>query len=311
PNQYGAISVESDNQRLRRVNVVNNVISNVPIGIQTSGGIRDILVEGNVVGSTTSDGLRIWGGDLTGENSRNINIKNNVVRDAGRHGIYARVLGQPTIIGNSVRNSLSDNLHIEGIEFPTIVGNTLSGSKANGLVINGSSSIVVTGNTISENARYGVELGYFGTFNKATFTGNLFEKNNLGHVGSTWHESSSIPLQQTYSGNTNVADVVFPQSIKINYDESINPAKADIVPQSSLIYVKCDDADGCDITISEQGISIGQLLEIINTGINKITLIDSTGVVELPKQKIGLGQYDSLTLRYISDRWVLISSSDN
>jgi hypothetical protein len=54
----------------------------------------------------------------------------------------------------------------------------------------------------------------------------------------------------------------------------------------------------------------GMFLTCVNTGTNVITVTTSTGVCECGAG-IALGQWDAVTLQYVSDRWICTDTRDN
>lgn len=72
----------------------------------------------------------------------------------------------------------------------------------------------------------------------------------------------------------------------------------------------CNDADGCDITLAENKAEHGDLLVITVLTANVCNFADTAGLTELAGAFAG-GQYDSISLIYITDRWVEISRSNN
>lgn len=89
-----------------------------------------------------------------------------------------------------------------------------------------------------------------------------------------------------------------------------SPATLTLTPTSSYVAIICNDVDGCNITMGEAGMAEGIELEIVNVSTNACNFADSSGVSELTGA-IALGQYDSLTLWYIADRWIQTSTSNN
>ena len=89
-----------------------------------------------------------------------------------------------------------------------------------------------------------------------------------------------------------------------------NPATSTLTPATPLVKCVCNDANTCDITMGETGILDGQEVRISNTSANACDFADTAGVSELAGA-FAMGQYDSLTLLYITDRWVETSRSDN
>lgn len=85
-----------------------------------------------------------------------------------------------------------------------------------------------------------------------------------------------------------------------------------ITPTQGFITVTNSDPDGCDVTMSETGAVIGRTVEIVvisNAGVT-VNFADTAGVTELALAFVA-GLYDSITLRYISDRWIETTRSDN
>jgi hypothetical protein len=104
--------------------------------------------------------------------------------------------------------------------------------------------------------------------------------------------------------------VTTPDTLTVADSGDGNPATGTWTPASSYCEATCNDSDGCTVTVSETGATEGHQVEIINVSANAITISDSSGVTELDGNWAG-GQYDSLTLRYIGDRWVESGRSDN
>lgn len=87
-------------------------------------------------------------------------------------------------------------------------------------------------------------------------------------------------------------------------------ATATLTPTTTLVKVTCSDADGCTETMGESGVLDGQIARIVNVSANTVTFADTSGVSELAGSA-ALGQWDSITLQYITDRWVELSRSNN
>lgn len=87
-------------------------------------------------------------------------------------------------------------------------------------------------------------------------------------------------------------------------------ATGTITVTSGVVRLTCNDAQGCDMTLSESGILDGTKLEISNGSANVCNFSDTSGVTELAGS-FAMGQYDSLSLTYHSDRWVEDARSDN
>jgi hypothetical protein len=79
---------------------------------------------------------------------------------------------------------------------------------------------------------------------------------------------------------------------------------------NSGVRYTCNDADGCDVTMSEVGAIDGYAMTFTNESANTVNFTDTAGVTELAGN-FAMGQYDTLTLRYVNDRWVELSRSNN
>jgi len=89
-----------------------------------------------------------------------------------------------------------------------------------------------------------------------------------------------------------------------------NPATLTLEPTRSYVEITCNDANTCDITMSETNANQGQIVYIVNVSANVVDLADSSGVSELAGA-FAANQYDTITLIYTSDRWVELDRSDN
>lgn len=83
-----------------------------------------------------------------------------------------------------------------------------------------------------------------------------------------------------------------------------------LTPSTGFIEVTCLDPDGCTATVSETGAVMGATVRIVNVSTNTVTFADTGGVTELVGV-FAMGQYDSLSMIYISDRYVELSRSNN
>lgn len=95
-----------------------------------------------------------------------------------------------------------------------------------------------------------------------------------------------------------------------------NPAADTLTPTyntsdgQSLFLITCNDPDTCDVTLGETSIYSGQVLIIVNVDTNTVDLADSAGVSEIAGA-FAMGQWDSIQLVYVTDRWVEMNRSNN
>jgi len=182
----------------------------------------------------------------------------------------------------------------------------------------------VTDNTFREpdeatDATYAIEVGsstgndnYIADNNitEATYSGGYVLDNGTGTV---------IAGQITSGGELefNGADVFIDDRLGFGVDtQSIadngggTPATLTLDPVSSYVDITCNDGDGCTVTMDESSADDGDIVYIVNSSANTVTINDSSGVSELAGNFSG-GQYDSLSLIYGIDRWIETSRSDN
>jgi hypothetical protein len=67
---------------------------------------------------------------------------------------------------------------------------------------------------------------------------------------------------------------------------------------------------GCDVTMGETGVQSGQRVTLVNVSANTVNFADTSGVTEL-SGSFAAGQWDTLVLEYVTDRWVELSRSNN
>jgi hypothetical protein len=91
-----------------------------------------------------------------------------------------------------------------------------------------------------------------------------------------------------------------------------SPGALTITPSTSYVEITNSDADGCTITLSETGAAKGRTVEIVvvSTAGGTVNFADTSGVTELAGA-FAAGIYDSIILRYIADRWIESTRSDN
>ncbi len=87
-------------------------------------------------------------------------------------------------------------------------------------------------------------------------------------------------------------------------------ASGTLTPSTTLVKLTCTNAGGCTITLGESGIKDGQVAKIVNISANTANFADTSGVSELAGA-FAMGQWDSLSLLYVTDRWVETGRSNN
>lgn len=103
-----------------------------------------------------------------------------------------------------------------------------------------------------------------------------------------------------------------PQAATCADSGNASPSTLTLTPTSTRVHITNSDADGCTVTMGETGMVSGAIVQIIvvSSAGGTVDFADTSGVSELAGA-FNAGLYDSLTLSYISDRWVQLARSDN
>lgn len=144
-----------------------------------------------------------------------------------------------------------------------------------------------------------------------TYTG--IEVDDPGTTASTnyaiWVKGGTTSLAGEIDLEGEVGFGVDARTIATTGDGS--PATLTLDPTTAYVTIDCQDTDTCDITMSEAAtVEDGDLVQVINISANVVDFADSAGVSELTGA-YAMDQWDSLTMLYVSDRWVEISRSVN
>lgn len=100
------------------------------------------------------------------------------------------------------------------------------------------------------------------------------------------------------------------QAVTVADSGTGSAATATLTPSANRVGLTCSDADGCTMTMAETAATTGDTVTIINVSANTATFADTSAVSELAGSA-ALGQWDSLTLQYLVDRWVETGRSNN
>jgi hypothetical protein len=126
-------------------------------------------------------------------------------------------------------------------------------------------------------------------------------------VGLARDSANNVVITDGFTGEGSLVER--PDSDTIADSGDGNPATATLNPTSNLVLITCNDTDTCDVTMGETD-TAERSVRIVNISANTVDFADTTGVSELAGA-FAAGQYDSITLQYIGDRWVEISRSNN
>lgn len=90
----------------------------------------------------------------------------------------------------------------------------------------------------------------------------------------------------------------------------VTPAAFNVAATVGRVHVTCNDDDGCNATLLETGAVDGSSLTIVSVGTQTVNIADTASVSETAGA-FAMGQYDSITFDYVSDRWVERNRSNN
>lgn len=197
------------------------------------------------------------------------------------------------------------------------------GLKSGGTPVDGAAiapaSITSTGNIWSNGGDLQVNQGQALYMNGSTRThGLIFDGTNIKFTGAA---SSPAPYgdQALNLGSASKqwaylflgGYVVNGASAVVGTDDGAGTNRAvTISVASGHVTLDCQDTNGCDVTLSETSALSGMSMCVVMIGTGTCNFADTAGVSETAGA-FAAGQYDSICYRYISDRWVEMSRSNN
>ncbi|MFI5405029.1 MAG: beta strand repeat-containing protein [Nitrososphaerales archaeon] len=121
-------------------------------------------------------------------------------------------------------------------------------------------------------------------------------------------QAGGVPATAIYTEEGNVVYLEDADTIADSGNGS--PATHTLTPTSAYVELTCNDTDGCTVTMGETDMKSGTFVTITSLTANVCTFADTSGVSEL-SAAFSMGQYDTLMLQYIGDRWIETGRSDN
>jgi len=186
----------------------NNISSSGSIGIfatavDGSGGLDNLLINGNLVTTTVTDGIFISAAatnPLTSANiNKNINILNNVVRDAARDAIVCSAMLDFSVSNNSIHSTTTGaGIRVINSEEGSVCNNYITEANSRGVYIQGSTincdNISVRDNTV-------VEAGTWGVFLTASDNGSIMGNTVKNRASSS---TTTVGIRSEGAGNSNL-----------------------------------------------------------------------------------------------------------
>ena len=167
-----------------------------------------------------------------------------------------------------------------------------------------------------------MHFGVFSTTTDTTITTRMIIKSGgsvdvVGNLSagsfssdSTISAGSGLTVGGIAKLSTFVQHGVNAQVIPDNFIPLANAA-FNLMPAASYITLDCQDADGADVTMVEPAAVLnGMIFYILNISANVCNFADTAGLTEL-SGAFAMGQWDTLTLLYVNDRYVELSRSNN
>lgn len=132
-------------------------------------------------------------------------------------------------------------------------------------------------------------------------------------AGSTTSFAFRVASSNTGSANQGIMATGAPfdavKAVTVADNGGGTNAASTVVATAGQVEITCNDAQGCDITLSETGIVRGQRVTFVCL-VGICNFADTAGVSETAGA-FAAGVYDAISYRYIADRWVETGRSNN
>jgi len=176
---------------------------------------------------------------------------------------------------------------------------TAAGSTANALVLTTNSYLCLNGSTCTTRgfSEDGANMKFWASgSNNLTLaaTDNFLVKNTVAQ--------SNITVQGRFITENTLSTIAD--------SGGAGAASATLTMNVPNYRIDCQDADGCNITMGETSAVSGQEVTFTNMSANTVNFADTAGVSELAGT-FAAGQYDTLRVKYVVDRWIELSRSNN
>jgi hypothetical protein len=130
------------------------------------------------------------------------------------------------------------------------------------------------------------------------------------YVGQNWDYGIYTDSDVHFDNKVNLGV----QNLTVTDDGAANDTLSPVASYVQLAQDATADAGTPNVVISETNANDGDLLVIVRTDSNAgdFTISDSAGVTEIgATETFGAGEYDTLVLIYVTDRWVQIGGDQN
>jgi parallel beta-helix repeat protein len=186
----------------------NNISSSGSVGIfatavDGSGGLDNLLINGNLVTTTVTDGIYVSAASanplISANLNKNINILNNVVRDAARDAIVCSAMLDFSVSNNSIHSTTTGaGIRVINSEEGSVCNNYITEVSTRGVYIQGATincdNISVRDNTV-------IEAGTWGIFLTASDNGSVMGNTIKNRTGSS---TTTVGIRSEGAGNSNL-----------------------------------------------------------------------------------------------------------
>ncbi len=118
----------------------------------------------------------------------------------------------------------------------------------------------------------------------------------------------SLSLQPYGSVRVNSNLVLGSEAVVLDDNGSSDSVLSTEAPQRPLMHIICNDPDGCEVSLDATGAVSGQVVTVVNTSPQTLTISSVPDVVVTAGPFVG-GPYSTMTLVFAIDRWVETSRS--
>lgn len=294
-DHYGITVIHDDSSVIK-----NNVIKNSANGTLSKALHGDgILVNENcnrteIIGNTidtVKSGFADWGNGLIVAKSSNVKVNNNIIVNAGNHGIQVTYQAQNiTLSGNTVTNSGYQGVSVSRGASVNMENNTVSNNVGNGIVYDGNETSygIVKGNISNNICKSNTGFGLYFMNCNVTVTGNKIETNTNCGIGVD-AGCTTIIKSNTITDNGNIIGVSLTQN-------SVNTVEANKISLSSV------NPEGIGIAIYNSASATINNNTIVNYGNRMIYDAPGTSVTQSNNKDFGVTPEQRAAIESFAER---------
>lgn len=268
-----------------------------------SGGLKSIALPSTISGDKTFSGTLSLSSGTLALTATGTNLLTSATSAASASSSVGTFTFAPTatldanddiinVLAVAAGSSVFEmDLEGDSVQTGTVQANAFQASGSGGTfqAVASNSPVTFSGNATNGASAIGVRIANGNTLSTAGARIANFYPNNTAGAFTAGVDINGFYLQPVQADTTGSTLTLTPTSSNIE----LNPSSAVVV------------------TMGETGVQDGTVVQITNIhASNAATFADTAGVTEL-KGPFTMNQYDSLTLRYVSDRWVETERSIN